>query len=89
MKILWELLLKLSSTAAAKLYKSEVIQVDIHLANGQKLMIMSKDESERLARCTKLMVYWTPEQVDEITKQIDKINSEVNHGESTQCSPRP
>lgn len=80
MKVIWELLLKLSSTAAAKLYKSEVVQVDIHLDNGQKLMIMSKDESERLVRCTKLMVEWTPEQVAAITKQIDKINSEVRHG---------
>lgn len=80
MKIIWELLLKLSSTAASKLYGSDVIQVDIHLENGKKLMIMSQEESDKLRRCTELLIQWKDEDIAELKKKIDRLHTEIKHG---------
>ena len=73
MSEIWKMLLKLSSYAASRLYKGDVIQVDIHLADGRKLMIMDKDESERLIHCVKELGKMTPQQVDAIKKAITEI----------------
>lgn len=80
MKLLWKLLLKLSITAAEKLNGCEVVQVDIHLASGNKLMIMDRDELGKLKACTKLLAEWSPENIAELEKQIDRLNREGKNG---------
>lgn len=80
MKMFWELLLKLSIKATSKLYDSDVSQVDIHLKNGNKLMIMGRVESERLKRCTELLNKWEGVDITELKKQIDKLNRGATNG---------
>ncbi|MFS7308408.1 hypothetical protein [Rahnella inusitata] len=75
MNNIWKMLLKLSSYAASRLYKGDVIQVDIHLADGRKLMVMDKDESEKLVHYVKELGKITPQQVDAIKKAISEIES--------------
>ncbi|WP_333620323.1 hypothetical protein [Pantoea septica] len=74
MKILWNALLHLSAFAAEKLYGEKVTQVDIWLESGRRLMLMDRDESERLARVSKqLNDAWTEQEKDELRQAISAI----------------
>lgn len=74
MKWLYEALVKLSVWSASRRYGEEVIQVDIHLKSGRKILIMDKDEQDKLVRTAQVLSKeWTQDQVDDLRKAILKI----------------
>ncbi|WP_033750818.1 hypothetical protein [Pantoea sp. NGS-ED-1003] len=74
MKIFWNTLLHLSAFAAQKLYGEKVTQVDVWLESGRQLMLMDRDESERLVRvCKNLKSEWTEQQKQELREAIYSI----------------
>ena len=84
MKILWNALLHASAFAAEKLYGEKVTQVDVWLESGRQLMLMDRDESERLVRaCRQLKSVWTEQEKEELRKAIAHIRKherEVSSG---------
>ena len=44
---LYEMLLKLSITAAQKIYKEEVEQVDVWFKSGKQVCLMSRDSAQQ------------------------------------------
>lgn len=77
----YELLLKLSITAAKKIYKEEVEQVDVWFKSGKKVCLMSRDSAQQLKRVAEnLRDEWTPEQVDRLKDAITSIRKDELNG---------
>lgn len=78
---LYELLLKLSITAAKKIYKEEVEQVDVWFKGGKQVCLMSRDSAQQLKRVAEnLRDEWTPEQVDRLKAAITSIRKDEDNG---------
>ena len=74
MKIIWNALLHLSAYAAQKLYGERVTQVDVWLESGRKLMLMDRDESEKLVRVSRQMQdEWTEQEKEDLRLAIRSI----------------
>lgn len=74
MKLIWNALLHLSAFAAQKLYGERVTQVDIWLESGKKLMLMDRDESEKLARVSRLLQdEWAEQEKEDLRLAIRSI----------------
>lgn len=74
MKILWNALLHASAFAAEKLYGEKVTQVDVWLESGRQLMLMDRDESDRLVRVSRqLKDEWTEQEKEELRQAISAI----------------
>ncbi|UAN64281.1 hypothetical protein [Serratia sp. JSRIV006] len=83
-KWLFEVLMTLSIGLAKKVYGEEITQVDIWLASGKQLMVMSRDEVQRLGQVAKeLSGSWTQEEVTQLRNAIEKIRNEEGHGKAT------
>ncbi|MGY5366541.1 hypothetical protein ACXGQP_04125 [Enterobacter oligotrophicus] len=78
---LYKMLLKLSMTAAQKIYKEEVEQVDVWLKSGKQVCLMSRDSAQQLKRVSEnLRDEWTPEQVDRLKAAITSIRKDELNG---------
>ncbi|MCZ4057810.1 hypothetical protein O3W44_01550 [Pantoea sp. LMR881] len=74
MKIIWNALLHLSAYAAQKLYGERVAQVDVWLESGKQLMLMDRDESEKLVRVSRqLRDEWTEQEKEDLRLAIHRI----------------
>lgn len=74
MKLIWNALLHLSAFAAQKLYGEKVTQVDVWLESGRQLILMDRDESERLVRvCRHMKDEWTEKEKEELRQAISAI----------------
>lgn len=77
----YEILLKLSITAAQKIYKEEVEQVDVWFKSGKQVCLMSRDSAQQLKRVAEnLRDEWTPEQVDRLKAAITSIRKDELNG---------
>lgn len=86
-KWLFEVLMTLSIGLAKKVYGEEITQVDIWLASGKQLMVMSRNEAQRLGQVAKeLSGSWTQEEVAQLRNAIEKIRKEEGHGKATQAT---
>ncbi|MCC4519037.1 hypothetical protein LMA44_17585 [Enterobacter hormaechei] len=78
---LYEFLLKLSITAAQKICKEEVEQVDVWFKSGKQVCLMSRDSAQQLKRVAEnLRDEWTPEQVDRLKTAIISIRKDELNG---------
>lgn len=78
---LYEMLLKLSMTAAKKIYKEDVEQVDVWFKSGRQVCLMSRDSAQQLKRVAEnLRDEWTPEQVDRLKTAITSIRKDEANG---------
>lgn len=78
---LYEMLLKLSITAAQKIYKEDVEQVDVWFKSGKQVCLMSRDSAQQLKRVAEnLRDEWTPEQVDRLKDAITSIRKDEANG---------
>lgn len=74
MKLIWNALLHLSAFAAQKLYGEKVTQVDVWLESGRQLILMDRDETERLVRVSRqLQDEWTEKEKEELRQAISAI----------------
>ncbi|PAO09811.1 hypothetical protein CIW60_12655 [Enterobacter roggenkampii] len=78
---LYEMLLKLSMTAAQNIYKEEVEQVDVWFKSGKQVCLMSRDSAQQLKRVAEnLRDEWTPEQIDRLKAAITSIRKDEANG---------
>ncbi len=78
---LYEMLLKLSMTAAQKIYKEDVEQVDVWFKSGKQVCLMSRGSAQQLKRVAEnLRDEWTPEQVDRLKAAITSIRKDEANG---------
>lgn len=81
MTLLYEFLLKLSITAAKKIYKEDVEQVDVWFKSGRQVCLMSRDGAQQLKRVAEnLRDEWTPEQVGRLKAAITSIRKDEANG---------
>lgn len=74
---LYEMLLKLSITAAQKIYKEDFEQVDVWFKSGKQVCLMSRDSAQQLKRVAEnLRDEWTPKQVDRLKDAITSIRKD-------------
>lgn len=79
--MIYKLLLKASIWAASKIYKEEVVQVDIWFDGGRRVMVMSKDEQDKLVYMARqLNTNWTDQEKEELKTAIRKIRGEELNG---------
>lgn len=78
---LYEMLLKLSITAAQKIYKEDIEQVDVWFKSGKQVCLMSRNSAQQLKRVAEnLRDEWTPEQVDRLKAAITSIRKDELNG---------
>ncbi|WP_159124702.1 hypothetical protein [Enterobacter roggenkampii] len=78
---LYEMLLKLSMTAAKKIYNEDVEQVDVWFKSGRQVCLMSIDSAQQLKRVAEnLRDEWTPEQVERLKAAITSIRKDELNG---------
>lgn len=79
--MIYKLLLKASIWAASKIHKEEVVQVDIWFDGGRRVMVMSRDEQDKLVYMARhLNTNWSDQEKEELKTAIRKIRREELNG---------